>query len=535
MHWQLPISAPIATANAVVSLPSDKHFVQFMHAAFGSPALSTFLKALRKNYLNTVPRLTSALVCAHPPHTLATALGHLDQCRSGLDSTSLRKHSITTPAQADDVDDGDENNTTDDNTTFIDDKNLLFCKLHSTADIDAAGRFPIQSLSKNEYQLLSYLNGYIHVEPMPSRHHTAYIAAYDRTFTFWSQFGPLPTVIRLDNETSHQLHAYISTRVQPPQYFPPGNHRANRAERAMRTWKNHFIATLSTASPKFPLNHWDKLLPLAELTLNCLVPWQLNPSISAYHGLTGKIFDFRAHPIAPAGTAILIHDKASARPSWAGHGTPGFYIGPALDHYRCHHVHSNSTSAPRVTDTIAWFPETPVTPPVTPPYELLLAAVLDLTSAVKKYGASGIVLPPTLLQDLIDLTDLYHQIDTISDAKQGEEQRVIVDLLAAPTATTSSRSLSELVHTVAPAAAAVVTSPDESIVKTYPSPPGLCLSPADADQPNSVLPFSTTRTEPLPPAPHQYRTRSSTEWTRNIDHLSRTNSRSPIYEPTILY
>ena len=53
------------------------------------------------------------------------------------------------------------------------------------------------------------------------------------------------------------------------------------------------------------MSYWNKLIPLAEITLNCHLPWQPDPAISAYHGLTGAPFDFRAHPIAPAGTAIL--------------------------------------------------------------------------------------------------------------------------------------------------------------------------------------------------------------------------------------
>jgi hypothetical protein len=145
----------------------------------------------------------------------------------------------------------------------------------------------------------------------------------------------VPDIVRLDNETSAKLEAYIKT-FATFQYFPPGNHRANRAERVMRTWKNHFIATLATASPKFPLTQWDRLIQHAEITLNCLLPWHPDPSISAYHGLTGAKFDFRAHPIGPAGTAVLIHDKPDNRGTWHAHGTHGFYLGPALQHYRTH-------------------------------------------------------------------------------------------------------------------------------------------------------------------------------------------------------
>ena len=59
-------------------------------------------------------------------------------------------------------------------------------------------------------------------------------------------------------------------------------------------------------------------------------------SISAYHGLTGAKFDFRAHPIGPAGTAVIIHDKPGNRGTWEAQGTHGYYLGPAIHHYRTH-------------------------------------------------------------------------------------------------------------------------------------------------------------------------------------------------------
>ena len=70
----------------------------------------------------------------------------------------------------------------------------------------------------------------------------------------------------------------------------------------------------------------DKLLPQAELCLNHLIPYGANPNISAFEGLHGCQFDFRAHPIAPAGTKVHIHDKPTGRSSWAPHGVLGFIL-----------------------------------------------------------------------------------------------------------------------------------------------------------------------------------------------------------------
>ena len=231
--WQLPILAPgTVAANAVMSLPSDKAFIQFIHATFGSPSISTFLRAVRRGYISTIPRLTSKLICTHKPHSVATALGHLDQQRQGIDSTT--KQPTPTLTQLSSLQPSAETETDDE--VPDDGPPTIFCKLYSTADIDATARFPVQSAHKHEYILVSYFNGYIHVEPMSSRHCTSYIAAYSSTFAFWAQYGPLPAVVRLDNETSHQLEAFITPQATF-NYFAPGNHRANRAERGIRTWK----------------------------------------------------------------------------------------------------------------------------------------------------------------------------------------------------------------------------------------------------------------------------------------------------------
>ena len=99
LFWQLPLSSALASTsedpvtcivNHSLALPSDNDFVAFMHAAFGSPAISTFLRALRRKWLDTIPRLTAALVSANRPNSIATALGHLDQTRQGLDFTKTK-------------------------------------------------------------------------------------------------------------------------------------------------------------------------------------------------------------------------------------------------------------------------------------------------------------------------------------------------------------------------------------------------------------------------------------------------------------
>ena len=128
------------------------------------------------------------------------------------------------------------------------------------------------------------------------------------------------------------------------------------AERAIRTFKNHFIATLCTVDKDFPLQLWDTLLPQAELCLNLLRGSRLDPRISAWEQLHGK-YNFDAHPLAPLGIRVVMHEKPSQRGSWAPHGVVGFYLGPALQHYRCYRGWVVKTQRERVVDTVAWHPQ----------------------------------------------------------------------------------------------------------------------------------------------------------------------------------
>ena len=90
--WHIPIPKHLPTlspssASAVQGIASDAAFVRFVHATFGSPALSTFHKAIRRNYLASFPHLTLSIALAHPVNSTATAQGHLDQKRQGQQSS----------------------------------------------------------------------------------------------------------------------------------------------------------------------------------------------------------------------------------------------------------------------------------------------------------------------------------------------------------------------------------------------------------------------------------------------------------------
>jgi len=130
----------------------------------------------------------------------------------------------------------------------------------------------------------------------------------------------------------HTLYiAQGSTKVQ---FVPPNNHRRNTAERAICTFKAHFIAGLCSTHKEFPLNLWDRILPQAQMTLNMLRASNVNNKISAYETIFGK-YDFSKTPIAPPGTKSITHVTPNLRKTFDPRGKLCWYIGPSLHHYRC--------------------------------------------------------------------------------------------------------------------------------------------------------------------------------------------------------
>ena len=74
----------------------------------------------------------------------------------------------------------------------------------------------------------------------------------------------------MDNEFSAKFKNTLAENKLKYELVPPHQHRYNAVERAIRTFKNHFLAGLATCDPDFPLRKWDRLILQAELTPNVL-------------------------------------------------------------------------------------------------------------------------------------------------------------------------------------------------------------------------------------------------------------------------
>ena len=139
------------------------------------------------------------------------------------------------------------------------------------------------------------------------------------------------------------------------QIVPPNLHRTSTAERAIATFKDHFISGLASANPSFPMHLWCQFLPQATAIINLRQPLCINPRISAKTILNGE-FNYNKTPLTPPGTKVIIHEAPLIRHTWDLHGANRWYLVPAPKHYRCHQCYITKTRAERIACTVELFP-----------------------------------------------------------------------------------------------------------------------------------------------------------------------------------
>jgi len=201
-----------------------------------------------------------------------------------------------------------------------------------------------------------YQTNAILVEPMKSFDSPSILAAFQKHFKYLERKGFKPIFNVLDNQASKVIKEFLTEEGSPYQFVEPHNHRVNASERAIQTWKNHFISGLCTTDSEFPTQLWDQLLSQAQDTLNLLRASRIDPSKSAYAVLEGE-YKFERYLIAPPGTKAVINEPADSRASWAPRATDAWYVGPAKDHYCAAKFFVPKTSAYRISASVKMFPQ----------------------------------------------------------------------------------------------------------------------------------------------------------------------------------
>jgi hypothetical protein len=359
----------VASANNVHDLPSIPKAITFLHAAAGFPVKDTWIKAIKNGHYQTWPGLTLAAVIKHCPDAVETQKGHMKKQRQNVRSTKVKVE--------------DESNT---HTPHLK-KNDVYVKIFNARDTihtDQTGNLPVTSSRGNKFimVLVNVDGNYIDAEPVKDHTDASLIKAYT---ALWNRLTAskivTPKLHVLDNEASAAFKTAIKMNCDL-QLVPPDTHRRNLAERAIQTFKSHFIAILAGVDDSFPMQLWDRLIPQAVLTLNLLRRVNANPSISAYEYVNGE-FDYNKMPLAPMGCAVQIYESPNNRHTWAPHSTDGWYLRTSAEHYRSHVVFVKKTRSERISDTVH-FDHAHITQPTVTPTDVIVKALQDLTQAIKE-------------------------------------------------------------------------------------------------------------------------------------------------------
>jgi hypothetical protein len=258
---------PQPIAKNVYELRNTGALVHYLHKALFGPTKSAMLQAVKDGHLITWPGLTEDAINKDLKLTPATAMGHMNQRRQNIRSTLKAPIEIQpTPY-----------------TDLITKTHLVYAVVVDQGQLntDLRGKFPVRSSKGNSFVMVCYIYdcNYVPVIPLKSRSASEWVKSYDSVYQELTVKGLKPKLQTLDDEASTALKNLFTVNDIAYQLVPPHCYRRNASERAIRTFKEHFVAGLSSVEPSLPLHLWDRLLPQAEITLNLLRTLPLRTSM----------------------------------------------------------------------------------------------------------------------------------------------------------------------------------------------------------------------------------------------------------------
>jgi hypothetical protein len=200
------------------------------------------MQAVKNGHLITWPGLTEDAINKHLKMTPATAMGHINQRRQNIRSTSKA------PIEKQPTTDTDLGTKTLLVYAVVVDQGQLYT--------DLTGKFPVRSGKGNSYVSVCYIYdcNYVKVIPMKSRSASEWVKAYDTIHQELAVKGFNPKLQTLYNEASAALKNFFTINDIDYQLLPPHCHRRNAAERSIRTFKEYFVTGLSSIDPAFPMH-----------------------------------------------------------------------------------------------------------------------------------------------------------------------------------------------------------------------------------------------------------------------------------------
>jgi hypothetical protein len=190
---------PEPIAKNVYELRNTGALVHYLHKALFSPTKYAMLQAVKDGHLITWPGLTEDYINKHLTLTPATAMGHMNQRRQNIRSTSKATiEKLPTP----DTDLGTKTH-------------LMYAIVVNRGQLytDLMGKFPVRSSKGNSYVMVCYIYDYDYVKVilMKSRSTSEWVKAYDTLHQELTIEGFKPKLQTLDNEASAALKNFFTT------------------------------------------------------------------------------------------------------------------------------------------------------------------------------------------------------------------------------------------------------------------------------------------------------------------------------------
>jgi hypothetical protein len=152
-HTNTHIPDPIA--NNMYELRNTGALFHYLHKVLFSPTKSAMLQAVKDGHLVTWPGLTEDAISKHLKLTPTTAMGHMNQRRQSIRSTSKA------PIEKQQPPDTDSGTKTHLVYAVVVDQGQLYT--------DLTGKFPVRSSKGNSYGMLCYIYDWTYVKVVPMK------------------------------------------------------------------------------------------------------------------------------------------------------------------------------------------------------------------------------------------------------------------------------------------------------------------------------------------------------------------------------
>ena len=176
------------------------------------------------------------------------------------------------------------------------------------------GKLPHASSKGNNYQMIVHeiYGNSTWIDPMKNRTEGEMILSRRRALIIMKLQGISPKHQVLDNKISTAYKAETQATHMTYQLVPPNDHCRKISEKAIQTWKDHFVGVLTGTTSTLTMNLWCQSTPQAKRQLLLLRQSNVNPQIPGYAHIYGP-HNYDAKPFVPIGMESLVHNKPCQR------------------------------------------------------------------------------------------------------------------------------------------------------------------------------------------------------------------------------